>query len=117
MTISPDSTIIVRVMEVTHMELGIVIAGFILSALALLFSMVAIVMMIAKDKSTHTVQMIPVDEEIDRANEEFLRANRKDPWASSEEAILKQQKLYNEEVEKEMPEFALDDSDKEIFSI
>lgn len=64
------------------------------------------------EKSTHTVQMVPVDEEIDKANQEFMKK-----WASSEEAIAKQNKLYKEDVEEAMPEFALDDEDKEIFSI
>lgn len=74
-------------------------------------------MVIAKEKSTHTVQMVPVDAEIDRANEEFLKANRKSSWASSESAIIKENKLYQEEIAAEMPEFALTDEDKEIFSL
>jgi len=96
------------------MELGILIACGIISTLALLLSIVSIIMMVAKEKATHTVQMIPIDEEIDRANAEFLK---KDSWATSEEAIKKENKMYKEEVEDEMPQFALDDDDKEIFSI
>jgi hypothetical protein len=94
------------------MELGLVIASLIIGTLALLLSLVSVIMIIAKEKSTHTVQMVPVDEEIDRANQEFLNK-----WASSEEAIKKEQKLYNEELEAEMPEFALTDDDKEVFSL
>lgn len=94
------------------MELGLVIASLIIGTLALLLSLVSVIMIVAKEKSTHTVQMVPVDEEIDRANQEFLNK-----WASSEEAIKKEQKLYNEELEAEMPEFALTDDDKEVFSL
>lgn len=69
-------------------------------------------MFIAKEKATHTVQLVPVDEEVDRANQEYMKK-----WATSEEAIKKENKLYQEEVQDEMPQFALDDDDKEIFSI
>ena len=99
------------------MELGILIACAIISALSLLLSVISIIMVVAKEKSTHTVQMVPVDAEIERANEEFLSKNRKSSWATSEEAIKKDQKQYNEEIEEVMPEFALSDDDKEVFSI
>jgi hypothetical protein len=94
------------------MELGIIIASAILSTIAVIFSMVSVIMLIAREKATHTVQMVPVDEEIERANEEYLKK-----WATSEEAINKQNKLHQEDIERDMPEFALDDEDKEIFSI
>ena len=96
------------------MELGIAIAALIIGALALLFSLTSLVMIMARDKATHTVQMMPMDEEIDRANEEYLT---KQKWATSDEAIKKQQKMYNEEVEESMPEFSMDDDDKEVFSL
>jgi len=94
------------------MELGLVIASLVVASLALLLSVVSIIMIIAREKATHTVQMVPVDEEIERANEEFLKQ-----WATSDEAISKQNKMHREEVQEQMPEFALDDDDKEIFSI
>lgn len=94
------------------MELGMSIAALIIGSLALLFSLITLVMIRARDLATHTVQMMPVDEEIDRANEEYLKK-----WATSDEAIKKQQKLYNEEIEDEMPEFSLSDDDKETFSL
>jgi len=94
------------------MELGLVIASLVVASLALLLAVVAIIMIVAREKATHTVQMVPVDEEIERANEEFLKQ-----WATSDEAISKQNKMHREEVEEQMPEFALDDEDKEIFSI
>ena len=94
------------------MELGLLIACAIISTLALLFSSVSVILLIAREKSTHTVHMVPIDEEIERANKEYLKK-----WSTSEEAINKQNKLFQEDVEKEMPEFALDEEDKEIFSI
>jgi len=70
------------------------------------------IMIIARDKATHTVQMVPVDEEIERANEEFLKQ-----WGTSDDAINKQNAMNREETEELMPEFALDDDDLEIHSI
>jgi hypothetical protein len=99
------------------MELGILIACGIISTLALFLSCVSIIMMVAKEKATHTVQLVPIDEEIDRANEEFLKKEKKSSWATSEEAIKKENKLYQEELEDEMPEFSLEDEDREIMSI
>ena len=94
------------------MELGLLISCGIISTLALAFSATALIMIIARDKATHTVQMIPVDEEIERANEEFLSK-----WSTSNEAINKQNTMHKEETEELMPEFALDDDDLEIHSI
>jgi len=94
------------------MELGLLITCVILSTISLILSIICVIMIIARDKSTHTVQMMPVDAEIEKANEEYLSK-----WATSEKAIKKEQRLYQEEIETEMPEFSLTDEDKEIFSI
>ena len=94
------------------MELGILIACAIISTLALLLSSVSIIMMIAKEKATHTIQMVPVDEEVERANEEYMSK-----WASSDKAIDEQNKLYKEDIENEMPEFSLSEEDMEKISI
>jgi len=94
------------------MELGLVIASLVISTLALLLACVSLVMIIAREKATHTVQMVPVDEEIERANEEYMKQ-----WASSEKAINEQNKLYREDIENEMPEFSLTDEDLEKISI
>lgn len=95
-----------------QMELGMLIACGIISSLALLLSCTAIILIMAKEKSTHTIQMVPVDEEIERANEEFLQK-----WATSEDAVNKQNKMFQEDLKDKMPEFSLDEEDKEIFSI
>ena len=90
------------------MELGIMIASAVLSTIALAFSMVAIVMLIAREKATHTVQLVPVDEEIESANEIYLR----------EQALSKYNKSRKEELGEEFPEFAIDEDDEiEKFSI
>ena len=94
------------------MELGILIASGIISTLALLLSSIAMIMMIAREKATHTVQLVPVDEEVERANAEYMKQ-----WNTSDDAINKQNKMHQENTEQNMPEFSLDDEDKEIFSI
>jgi phage shock protein PspC (stress-responsive transcriptional regulator) len=87
------------------------IAMFI-GATGFFLGVMAYIKITAMEKSTHTVQLMPVDEEIDRANEEYLKK-----WGTSQEAIDREQKLYKEELEDEMPEFHIDDKEKEIFSL
>lgn len=89
--------------------LSIIFAGMtcIFSLFALYYSLKAWTACEAMRLSTHTVQYAPVDKEIDKANEE---------WSTKQEAIRKQNKLFSEEVEEEMPEFAQDDEDKEVYS-
>ena len=94
------------------MELGLLIACGVISALSLLSSSVAMIMMVAREKATHTVQLVPVDEEVERANEEYMKQ-----WSTSTDAIFRQNKMHQDNTEENMPEFALDDEDKEIFSI
>lgn len=94
------------------MELGILIAALILASIALCISCVSLIKVIATEKATHTVQFMPVDETINKENEEYMKQ-----WATSEKSVNEQNKLYKEDVEEAMPEFALDDEDKEIFSI
>ena len=57
--------------------------------------------------STHTVTYTPVDKEIEKANQD---------WATKQETIQKHQKMFEEDLEYEMPEFAPDEDDKQIFS-
>ena len=100
LTLTLISTIIIQLMEV-RMELGILIASAALSSVALLFSMVAVIMVIAREKATHTVQLVPVDEEVDRANAEY------------EKALSKYNKESNEEKEEQFPEFALEEDEED----
>lgn len=59
---------------------------------------------------------MPVDDAIDKENEEFLKAMDKEPWATSEESLNKQSNLYKEDLKEVMPEFALEEEDKEYIS-
>jgi hypothetical protein len=84
------------------------ILGAILGLLAFLMGIFALVELRSFNKSTHQIQYVPIDNEIDKANEEFLQKMGKDPfedeWATSDKSIAKQNKLYKEELEDKMPE-------------
>lgn len=78
------------------------IVSILMTAIAMVIAVLALIKTIAAEKSTHSIQYVPVDEEIDKANSEFLA---KDSWATKEKNIDKDYKLYQEELEDVMPEF------------
>jgi F0F1-type ATP synthase membrane subunit b/b' len=82
------------------------------SILSTIIGLVALVKVIAAEKSTHTMTYMPVDEEIEKANEEVMRQ-----WATKESAIAKDQELFREDLENEMPDFFPDEDEKEIISL
>lgn len=101
-----------------ELNIGIMVGIGILSGLALLFSIVTLfvsILALSKvnglERSTHSVQMIPVDEEIDKYNQDVV-----DSWATSDESLEKQRKLFREDLEEEMAEFAPSEEDKKIYS-
>jgi hypothetical protein len=95
-------------------NLFIIIAsmGLIFGILGTIIGLVALVKVLAAEKSTHSVTYMPMDKEIDRANDEFL----KESWATKESMIAKDRKEFQEDLETEMPEFFPDDDDREIHS-
>jgi hypothetical protein len=86
--------------------------GLIFGLLGTIIGLVALVKVIAAEKSTHSVTYMPIDEEIDKANNEFIKEN----WATKESMIAKDRKEFQEDLETEMPEFFPDDEDREIHS-
>ena len=97
------------------LQLFSIIAGLtslLLSVIALLIGLYALVLIIAANKSTHSVQMIPMDEEIEKANEEYSKK-----WSTTDSAINEQNQLHREETSDVMPEFSLNEDDLEKFSI
>ena len=65
----------------------------------------------ALEKSTHTFQYVPIDEEVAKANDKNV-----EQWATSPESIAQQEKLFTEDREDLMPEFAPSDEDKKIYT-
>ena len=95
----------------TTMNILLIISllALILAIIGTTFAIAAFIKIVGVEKSTHTIQY--VDPEIEAANKEYI-----DNWATSDEAIEKQEKMYKEDLEVELPEFALSDEDKERFS-
>jgi len=92
---------------------GIVVGlSCILSIVALILSISSLIKSIGAERSTHTMQYVPIDPEIDAENEKFV-----EKWATTEKAISKEKELYQDELNDEMPFFTPSNDDKEIFSL
>jgi hypothetical protein len=93
------------------MEINILIVLCLLSLIMSIFGLLlggyALIKTIAVEKSTHSVHFQPIDE--------TLKEQMKD-WGTSEESLNKQAKLYKEEVEEQLPEFADTEEDIKIHS-
>lgn len=87
--------------------------GGLLSIGAVILSCVSYINVIGLKNSTHSVQYMPINPEIDQENEAFLK---KENWATSQEAIIKEESLYKEELAANMPQFSIDEEDREILS-
>ena len=85
--------------------------SIILSIFCLLMSIFALIKVYAMEKSTHQVTYMPIDEQIDKENQDFLKQ-----WATDDESLSTQQKVYKEDLEELMPEFSPEDEDKKIYS-
>lgn len=99
-------------MENVNILLIFSILGFTFGLLGTIIGLVALVKVLAAEKSTHTITYQPIDDEIERANEEVLKN-----WATKESAIAKDQELFREDLEIEMPDFFPDEDEKEIISL
>jgi len=87
------------------------ICALIFSVIGTILGLVAVVKTIAMEKSTHSVTYVPMAEEIDKANNEFM-----DSWATEESRIASDHKEFKEDLENEMPEFFPDEEDTKIHS-
>ena len=87
------------------------IISLILGLFDTIIGLIAIIKVVAMEKSTHTVTYQPIDEEIEKANSEYLNS-----WATKESAIAKDQEMFQEDLETEMPDFFPDDEDRKIRS-
>ena len=77
------------------------ILGLTFSTVAVLLSSLALFKILAFEKNTHTIQYTTPDQ---------LNASSEsdNSWATSDEVINKQQKLYREDLEEQMPDFVVD---------
>ena len=82
----------------------------IFSVICLSVSIFALVKVYAMEKSTHNVTFMPIDEEVDKQNQEYMK------WATQDESLKEQSKYFKEDLEDSMPEFMPNDDDKKIHS-
>lgn len=87
------------------------ILGLTFGLISTIIGSIALVRVIAAEKSTHTVTYAPIDEEIDKANSEYL-----EKWATRDSVIAKDQKDYKEDLEEDMPDFYETEDDTKIHS-
>lgn len=94
------------------------LTGFVLAVLGTTIAVFCLIEVKSLQRSTHSIQYMPVDEAIDKENQAFLNSlqTKKEGWATSEESLLKQHKMFEEDLENVMPEFATTDEDREILS-
>jgi hypothetical protein len=91
--------------------------SFIFSFLTVGFAFKALIEVKAMQRSTHAVEYVPIDPEIDKANDEYMRKEKEREWATSSKSIHKQNEMYKEQIEDNLPEFVLSEDDKEIYSL
>lgn len=75
------------------------------SVFACILGGIALLKVMALEKSTHSIQYMPVDE-----------ALKGDQWATNDTVLADQNKLFKESLEEELPDFLSDDDDKKIKS-
>ena len=88
------------------------LVAIILSSLSLIIGTIALAKIIGLNSSTHSVQLMPVDPEIDKINQQYTKE-----WATSDKAIKEEMNMYKEDIEDNMNQFSETKLDKEIFSL
>ena len=94
------------------------LTSLVIAVLGTVIAIYSLIEIKSLQRSTHSIQYMPVDEAVDKENQEYLDSlqTKKEGWATSEETLKKQHKLFEEDLEKKMPEFATTDEDREILS-
>lgn len=91
--------------------LALCLTNLILLIICLILSTYAAIRITAVEKSTHTVTYQTIDEEVEKANQDYLKE-----WATSERKVAEDQQQYAEDLETELPDFFPDDDDRKIHS-
>jgi hypothetical protein len=94
-----------------YLLLSLTLLSLIIAIIGTIIGLVALVKTIAAEKSTHTITYKPVDDEIEKANSEYLKN-----WATKDSTIAKDQEMFEEDLENEMPDFFPDEDDKKVHS-
>jgi len=102
-------------LTINHLSLILALSGLIIASIGAVIGTLAFIEVRSIQRSTHSIQYMPVDDAIDKENEAFLKS-QDDSWATSPDVLKKQDELYKEELESEMPDFVSTDEDREIIS-
>ena len=104
-------------LTINHLSLILALSGLIIASISAVIGTLAFIEVRSIQRSTHSIQYMPVDDAIDKENEAFLKTVKTDDsCATSPDTLKKQDELYKEELESEMPSFASTDEDMEIIS-
>ena len=91
------------------------IIGLTIACISCIVGGLALCKIIGLEKSTHQIQYVPVDEEIERANAEYL-SSMNDDWATPSSVFEKDEKIYKKQMEELMPDFMPDEEEKKTRS-
>lgn len=98
-----------------ELMLAVMIISSFFAVIGFILGLIAVIKVLALEKSTHQIQYVPVDEEIERANEEYLAQT--DQWATPSQIYETDDKKYKEELEGfGMTDFIPDEDDKKTRS-
>jgi len=86
------------------------------SAIAAMLASIAYSKVIGMEKSTHSVQYMPIDPMTDRENDEFIKKQQGKEWATSEDSVNKINKQHKEDVDDYMSEFSVEEEDMKVHS-
>jgi hypothetical protein len=100
----------------THLAVILALTGTTIAILGLVIGSIALLKCLSIERSTHTIQYMPVSDAIDKENEAYLQSLRENDWATTPETLKKQNELFKEDLEREMPEFIPTEDDSEIIS-
>jgi uncharacterized protein YqhQ len=112
-------------LTITHIFAILALTSLLLAVLGIGLAVYSLIEVKSLQRSTHQVQFMPVDEAIDRENQDFINSlqtrdmepevSHRDMWATTDESLKKQNELYRDDLERTMPEF-VDDDEPEILS-
>lgn len=87
------------------------IIGLIFGLIGTIIGGLAFLKVLAMEKSTHTITYTPVDAEIEKANKEYMGG-----WATQDTFLKEDREMFNEDLEKVMPDFYPEEDDKKVRS-
>ena len=106
-------------LTITHIFAILALTSLLLSVLGTVLAIYCLIEVKSLQRSTHSIQYMPVDEAIDKENRDFINSlqtrdmepevSHEDIWATSDDSLKKQRELYRDELERSMPEFVEDD--------